>query len=395
LLFSGSLKLSVNKSMNILIAPDSFKESLSASAVAQAIRSGFAEIFPDANYVCLPMADGGEGTTASLVAATKGELYTSEVMGPLGEKVTASWGILGNQHSAIIETAEAGGLHLVPKCRRNPLLTTSFGTGELIKAALDHGVKHIILGLGGSATNDAGAGLLQALGAKLLDRDKQPLSVGGGGLSELHSIDISELDPRLAGVKFAAACDVNNPLTGPAGASYTYAVQKGATPEMVAQLDKNLAHFAEIIFQTNGCSVSQVSGAGAAGGIGAVLLAFFNAELKPGIEIVLDAVDINRYLATTDLLITGEGRIDSQSIYGKTPVGVARRAKDFDCQVLAIAGCVSDDADVVYEEGIDAMFSIVRGVVSLESALADAEVNLQHCARNIAKVWLLGAQIRR
>ena len=375
--------------MNILIAPDSFKESLSATEVAQAIKRGFSEVFPEANYVCLPMADGGEGTTQALVSATGGNIFNRQVVGPLGDTVNAQWGVLGDQVTAIIETAEAGGLHLVPKESRNPLLATSFGTGELIKTALDQGVTRIILGLGGSATNDGGAGLLQALGARFLDNKQRELPVGGGALAKLHSIDVSALDQRLAKVKFEVACDVNNPLTGPQGASFVYGAQKGATPQMIALLDNNLQHLAVVIEKTMGCDVAQRAGAGAAGGIGAILLAFLNAQLKPGIQTVLDAVNINQYLQVSDLVITGEGRIDGQSIYGKTPVGVALRAKSFNCDVLAIAGSLGDDAEVVHDQGIDAMFSIVNGVVSLEEALTNAAINLQRSARNVAKVWAL------
>jgi glycerate kinase len=375
--------------MNILIAPDSFKESLSATEVAQAIKRGFSEVFPEANYVCLPMADGGEGTTEALVGATAGNVFNKQVVGPLGDTVSAQWGVLGDQVTAIIETAEAGGLHLVTKKSRNPLLATSFGTGELIKAALDQGVTRIILGLGGSATNDGGAGLLQALGAKFLDNQRQELPVGGGALAKLHSIDVSSLDQRLAKVKIEAACDVNNPLTGPQGASFVYGAQKGATPQMITLLDNNLQHLAAVIRKTIGCDVAQIAGAGAAGGIGAILLAFLNAQLKPGIETVLDAVNINQYLQASDLVITGEGRIDSQSSYGKTPGGVALRAKSFHCDVIAIAGSLGDDAAVVHDQGIDAMFSIVNGVVSLEEALTHAAINVQLSARNIAKVWSL------
>ena len=375
--------------MKILIAPDSFKESLSAEQVAIAIESGFREILPSATYVRLPVADGGEGTTDSLLAATQGVLYQTQVSGPMGDIVEAHWGTLGRRKTAVIEMAAASGLERVVKEERNPLLATSYGTGELILAAINQGVRHIIVGLGGSATNDAGAGMMQALGLKLLDAAGEELPAGGGALNRLADIDTSALDPRLSQVKFEVACDVDNPLIGPQGASTVFGPQKGADPQMVLQLDANLAHFSELIRQTTGLNVSQIPGAGAAGGLGAAFLAFTNAELKSGIDIVLDAVDINSQLVDTDLVITGEGRIDSQSIRGKTPVGVAKRAKLYKCPVIALAGSVEGDLGPIYEQGIDAVFSAVPGVVSLDNALQKASANIHNIARNIAVVWAL------
>lgn len=375
--------------MKILIAPDSFKESLSADQVARAVEAGFSEIFAAAEIVRLPVADGGEGTTEALVAATQGDLYPAQVTGPMGETVEAHWGTLGKRTTAIIETAAASGLDRVPRELRNPLVATSLGTGELILKAMDSGIRHIIIGLGGSACNDAGAGLLQALGIRLLDAAGQDLPQGGGALETLHSIDMQAMDARLSQVRFEVACDVDNPLIGPQGASAVFGPQKGADAAMVEQLDANLAHFARLIHQTTGKDIAQAEGAGAAGGLGAAFLAFFNAELKSGIDIVLDAVEIDRQLVDTDLVITGEGRIDSQSIRGKTPVGVAKRAKNYQCPVIALAGSLSGDSDLIHEHGIDAVFSITPGVVSLNDALEQAADNLQRTARNIAKVWSL------
>lgn len=384
---NGTFDLMERVGMKILIAPDSFKESLSAEQVVEAIEGGFKEVFPDVEVVRLPIADGGEGTTKSLVTATKGRLHQAEVTGPLGGAVNAHWGMLGNNLTAVIETAAASGLDLVPRDDRNPMVSTSRGTGELILAALDSGVQHIIVGLGGSATNDGGAGMLQALGVQLLDSEGNQLPGGGGGLGQLHSIDTSLLDPRLSEVHFDVACDVDNPLIGPQGASAVFGPQKGATQDVILLLDNNLKHFAEVVKIKTGLDVSQVPGAGAAGGLGAALLAFLNAELKSGIDIVLDAVDIDAQLIDSNLVITGEGRIDSQSARGKTIVGVARRAKLHQCPVVALAGSLSSDSSLLHEYGIDALFSIMPGVISLDDALENAAKNLCRTARNVAMVW--------
>lgn len=373
--------------MKIVIAPDSFKESLSALEVAEAIEKGFKRVIPGAEYVKVPMADGGEGTVQSLVDATGGEIISKTVTGPLGEPVTAFFGILGNKTTAVIEMAAASGLHLVPGEKRNPLVTTTRGTGELIAAALDQGVNHIIIGIGGSATNDGGAGMAKALGALLLDEDGKEIGEGGGALRNLASIRLSELDPRLANTKIEVACDVDNPLTGEKGASAIFGPQKGATPEMVLQLDHNLGHFAAIIERDLGKTIHDVPGAGAAGGLGGGLLAFLPSELKRGVEIVIEATGLSQIVADADLVITGEGRIDGQTIFGKTPVGVAKTAKKYGVPVIAIAGNVAKDSHVVYEHGIDAIFSIVPGVTTLEDAFAHAGDYVESTASNIAAVW--------
>ncbi|MGR5093265.1 glycerate kinase [Vibrio maritimus] len=370
--------------MKIIIAPDSYKESLTAMEVAEAIEAGFKKIFTDAEYIKLPMADGGEGTVQSLVDATGGSIVTCEVTGPLGQTVEGFFGLMGDGSTAIIEMAAASGLHLVEPELRNPLVTTTFGTGELVKAALDRGVKHIIVGIGGSATNDGGIGMAQALGAKLLDSDGNPLGFGGGELNKLASIDLSELDPRLADIRLEVACDVDNPLCGPKGASHVFGPQKGATPEMVETLDANLAHYAEVIKSTNGRDVVDTAGAGAAGGLGAALLGLFDAELRPGIQIVMDAVNLSEVVKDADLVITGEGRIDSQTIHGKTPIGVARTAKQYDIPVIAIAGSTAKDCAVVHEHGIDAAYSVVLGATDLPTALKEAAFNVEMTSRNIA-----------
>jgi glycerate kinase len=376
--------------MKIVIAPDSFKESLSALEVANAVEKGFREVFPEAEYVKVPMADGGEGTVQSLVDATGGCIVETEVTGPLGERVSAFFGMLGDGKTAAIEMAAASGLHLVPREKRNPLVTTTRGTGELILAALDEGAEHIIIGIGGSATNDGGAGMIQALGGRLLDRYGQEIGPGGGSLSELADVDLSGLDERLKRVKIEVACDVDNPLTGPKGASAIFGPQKGASPEMVAVLDQNLQHYATVIERVLGKQVKDIPGAGAAGGLGAGLLAFLNAELKRGVDIILETVKFAEKIQGAALVITGEGRIDGQTIFGKTPVGVAKTAKRYGIPVIAIAGSVSDDSDVVLNHGIDALYSIVPGIISLEKAIENAEYYIKKVARNIAAACKIG-----
>ncbi len=373
--------------MKIIIAPDSYKESLSAMDVAIAIENGFKQVLPNAEYVKLPMADGGEGTVQSLVDATNGTINKHTVTGPLGQSVEGFWGLLGEGDTAVIEMAAASGIHLVAPEQRNPLITTTYGTGELIKAALDQGVKHIIVGIGGSATNDGGIGMAQALGIRLLDNQGQELGYGGGELARLATIDTSKLDPRLAQVRLEVACDVDNPLCGEKGASAVFGPQKGATPDMVAELDNNLAHYAAIIKQQLGVDVRDMAGAGAAGGMGAALLGLFDAELRPGIEIVMDAVNLDDIVADADLVITGEGRIDSQTIHGKTPIGVARTAKKHGLPVIGIAGCLSSDCGVVHQHGIDAVFAVVNRSVDLATALAEAAENVEMTARNVAAIY--------
>ena len=376
--------------MKIIIAPDSYKESLTAMEVATAIEAGFRQVMPTAEYIKLPMADGGEGTVQSLVDASNGTIIEHQVTGPLGEQVPAFFGLMGDDKTAVIEMAAASGLHLVSPNLRNPMLTTSYGTGELILAALDHGVDHIIVGIGGSATNDGGIGMAQALGVQLLDNKGQALGFGGQALAQLASIDITTVDPRLAHIKLEVACDVDNPLCGKKGASHIFGPQKGATPAMVAELDQHLDHYAAIIKRDLAIDVKDMAGAGAAGGMGAALLGLFNAQLRSGIEIVIDAVHLGDIIKDADLVITGEGRIDSQTIHGKTPIGVARTAKKYHKPVIGIAGCLSQDCGVVYDHGIDAVFSVVPAAMSLEHAFNNAAVNVELTARNIAAIYCLG-----
>ena len=378
--------------MKIVIAPDSYKESLSALDVATAIETGFREIYPHAEYVKVPVADGGEGTVEAMVAATQGHIVQVSVTGPLGEPVNAFYGLSGDMRCAYIEMAAASGLESVPPTRRNPLLTTSWGTGELIRHALDAGVSQIIIGIGGSATNDGGAGMAQALGAKLLSAGQQQIAPGGGALETLARIDLSELDPRLAGCRIDVACDVTNPLTGPQGASAVFGPQKGATAAMIERLDRGLQHFAQIIDRDLDIDVLSLEGGGAAGGMGAALYAFCGANLRPGIEIVTDALGLAELVADADLVITGEGRIDSQTIHGKVPVGVAKVAKRFNVPVIGIAGSLTADVGVVHQHGLDAVFSVLYSVCTLDEALANAAANVRMTARNVAAVLEMGGK---
>ncbi|MEJ5113346.1 glycerate kinase [Erwinia billingiae] len=379
--------------MKIVIAPDSYKESLSAQQVATQIELGFREIFPDAHYVKLPVADGGEGTVEAMVAATKGKIIELDVTGPLGETVSAFYGLSGDESCAFIEMAAASGLELVPAAQRDPLITTSYGTGELIRNALDKGVEHFIIGIGGSATNDGGAGMVQALGAQLLDTDGQQIGYGGGQLSALARIDMSEFDSRIKHCRFEVACDVTNPLLGEEGASAIFGPQKGATPELVKQLDSALAHYAGVIRRDLDKDVLTIAGGGAAGGMGVALHAFCQAELRRGIEIVTEALGLDALVKDATLVITGEGRIDSQSIHGKVPIGVAQVAKRYNKPVIGIAGSLTKDVGIVHQHGLDAVFSVIYSICTLEEALDNAAENVRLSARNIAATLAIGQQL--
>lgn len=373
--------------MKVVIAPDSFKESLRAQQVAQAIARGWQQSFPDAEYKLVPLADGGEGTVDALVAATQGETVTTWVSDPLNRPVQASFGLLGDGKTAVIEVAAACGLDRLTPAERNPLITTSKGAGELILAALDRNVSHILIGLGGSATNDAGVGLLQTLGVQFNNAHDQPIALGGSALAQLASVDISQLDHRLKRVTIEVACDVTNPLCGPQGASTVFGPQKGANSAMVMQLEQAMGQFAKVVHQQLGTDLLKLSGGGAAGGLGAGLFAFLGAQLRPGIEMVMQAVKLADQLEGATLLITGEGHIDSQSCMGKTPVGAALLAKQHGVPVIAIGGGLSSDCQILHQYGIDAMFSAVSQICDLPSALKDAEANLVQVASNIARVW--------
>lgn len=375
--------------MKIVIAPDSFKESMTAKEACESIEKGILKVFPEAEIVKVPMADGGEGTMQSLVDATQGKIYYEKTKGPLGEEISSSYGIFGDGKTAIIEMASTSGLELLPREKRNPWCTTTYGTGQLIRKALDHGVETILIGIGGSATNDGGAGMLQALGGRLLDKHLEEIPFGGGELSRIETIDLSSLDPRLKTTKIIAACDVQNPLTGPTGASYIFGPQKGASPEMVKDLDENLKYFAEKIREQLGVDVEHIPGSGAAGGLGGGLMAFLSAELQKGIEIVIEYSHLEEKTKGAALVITGEGSLDGQTRFGKTPYGVVSVAKKYDIPTIALAGNLSEDSSMLHDFGFDAIFSILPGVQSLESALKEGAKNLERSSENIARILLL------
>ena len=376
----------MKKDLVIVLAPDSFKESMTAKEVCEAMERGIRKANSQIRCIHVPMADGGEGTMQSLVDATGGRVYSKEVVGPLGNNVVAEYGILGNGEIGVIEMASASGIHLVDSEKRNPLITTTFGTGQLIKACLDKGVKKLLIGIGGSATNDGGAGFIQALGGRLLDENGDDLSYGGGALAKLHTIDLSNLDERLKYVSVEVACDVNNPLCGKEGASYVFGPQKGATREMIEILDQNLSHYAEVIKEKLGKDVISKAGAGAAGGLGAGLMAFLDVKLKSGIEMVIEYANLEEKVRDADMVWTGEGSIDFQTQYGKTPLGVTMIAKKYNKSVIALAGRVGNDIDVLYDKGIDAIFGIMRGVTSIEEALVKGPENVEKTSENIIRL---------
>ena len=372
--------------MKFVLAPDSFKECMSSKEVCEVMESGIRKVYPEAEIIKVPMADGGEGTVEALVEATNGTYHTVNVTGPLGNKVDAVFGVLGNKKIAVIEMATASGLHLVKREERNPLITTTFGTGELIKAALDLGVKHIVIGIGGSATNDGGAGMIQALGGKLLDREGNEIGFGGGSLDKIETIDLSQIDSRIRDTVIEVACDVTNPLIGEKGASEIFGRQKGATEEMVKVLDSNLAHYANVIKRDLDIDIAYVEGAGAAGGLGAALLAFLNGELKRGIDLVIKHTELKEKLEGADYVFTGEGSIDYQTMYGKTPIGVATIAKEKGVKTIAFAGNVGEGIDILYTGGITAIFSIMLGVSTLENALKNGKENLLVTVENAVRL---------
>jgi glycerate kinase len=374
------------KQPTFVLAPDSFKESMTAKEVCVAMEKGLRKVYPEANYVHVPMSDGGEGTVQSLVDASNGTLLTKEVLGPLGQPVEAKFGILGDGFTGAIEMASASGIHLVTKETKNPLITTTYGTGQLILECLDRGMKQIIIGIGGSATNDGGTGMAEALGAKFLDRNGNVLPRGGGSLDQLATIDVSELDKRLNDIRIIVACDVTNPLCGEHGASHVFGPQKGATPEMVAQLDQSLAHYADVVKTQLNKDVRDVPGAGAAGGLGAGLLIFTQATLQKGIEIVIDYTKLKDKLNDADFVFTGEGGIDFQTKFGKTPFGVAQAAKLSGKKVIAIAGYIGEGIETLYEAGFDAIFGIIPGASELEKLLAEGPQNVERTCENIARV---------
>ncbi|MDN3616313.1 glycerate kinase [Vibrio gallaecicus] len=386
--------------MKIVIAPDSFKESLTAVSVAECIEEGFREIFPDADYVTLPLADGGEGTVDVLFQGLPGQKRTLQVEGPLGDKVHAEWAMLepselNPNKTALIEIAAASGLDLLSPEQRNPLMASSFGTGQLILEAAAQGAKTIILGLGGSATNDGGAGIVQALGGRLLDSNGQELSRGGAALAELSAIDLSSVHASCADIKLVVACDVDNPLCGDNGASHIFGPQKGANLDQVLKLDCALAHFSKVV-EAQDClgdePIKKRAGYGAAGGAPLGLSLLFNMQIKPGIEMVLDVLQADEVLKGADLVITGEGQMDNQTLQGKTPYGIAKRASLQGIPTIGIAGSLGTEVEALYGE-MSSLFGTVRSPQSLNQVLQEAEKNLTRTARNIAATLQLGQKI--
>ncbi|NNB01321.1 glycerate kinase [Pseudomonas fragi] len=375
--------------MKIVIAPDSFKDSLSAEKVADAIAAGLADVMPHAQLVKCPMADGGEGTVEAIVAAGNGQLRRNHVQGPLGAPVEAHWGWLPDSHTAIIEMAEASGLQLLKPEQRNACITSTFGTGELIRAALDAGARRVILAIGGSATNDAGAGALQALGLGLFDAQGNSLPRGGLALAHVARIELAGLDPRLAEVRFEIAADVNNPLCGEHGASAIFGPQKGASAEQVRLLDQALAHFADHCANVLPKDVRHEPGSGAAGGLGFAAKAFFGAQFRAGVEVVAELVGLAEAVKGADLVITGEGRFDAQTLRGKTPFGVASIARAEGVPVVVLAGTLGEGYQALYEHGINAAFAIASGPMTLQDACARAAPLLTDRARDIARLLIL------
>ncbi|WP_069805084.1 glycerate kinase [Thermogemmatispora onikobensis] len=379
--------------MRIVIAPQALKGSLTAPEAARAIAGGFQKVLPTAELDLVPIADGGEGTVEALVSATGGQLLHAQVTGPLGEPVEATFGLLGDGQTAVIEMAACAGLPLVPPERRDPRLTTTYGVGELIRAALDSGCRHLIIGIGGSATNDGGAGMAQALGVRLLDAEGKDLPYGGAALAGLARIVPDGIDPRLQECRIEVACDVTNPLCGPQGASAVYGPQKGASPEMVAQLDAALAHYAGIIQRDLGRDVRNLPGAGAAGGLGASLLAFLQATLRPGADLVLEAVGLAKRLQGASLLVTAEGQIDRQTAYGKSVGAVASLAQRCGVPVLALAGSLGEEYQVVYALGVEAVMTLLAAPLSLNEAMTQAASLLADASERAARLLLLGRRL--
>jgi glycerate kinase len=375
--------------VKIVIAPDSFKESLSAPDAAAAIARGVRAACPDADVVTIPMADGGEGTVAAVLAAAGGQWRSTRVTDALGFAVQAAWGWLGDD-TAVIEMAAAAGLEQVPADRRDPLRATSRGVGELIGAALDAGARRIILGLGGSATNDGGAGMLSALGLRILDSSGNLIADGGAALADAALIDTGALDPRLAAVRIEVASDVDNPLCGPHGASAVFGPQKGATQEQVRQLDAALTHFADLCTRTLGRDERDRPGAGAAGGLGFAAHAFLNAAFRPGVDVVAELGGLAEAMRGATLAFTGEGRMDEQTLHGKTPAGVARIASQAGVPVVALAGSLGAGYDKLYEVGITAAYSLASGPMTLAQACAQAAELLADRACDATRLFMAG-----
>ncbi|KAB0627634.1 glycerate kinase [Acinetobacter gandensis] len=369
-----------------VLAPDSFKESMSAQQACDAMQRAILKLIPDANVIAVPMADGGEGTVDALLSACHGEKVAIALTGPLpNQRVTTYFGLIDGGQTAVIEMAKANGIHLVDIAQRNPLLTSTYGTGEMILAALDVGVSKIIIGLGGSMTNDGGAGMAQALGAQFLDENGLEVAVCGGCLDQIKSLDLTQLDSRLTHTEIIIASDVINPLCGENGASYIFGPQKGATQEMVCQLDQKLSHYADVVEATLDCALRDAAGAGAAGGLGFGLMAFAGASMRSGVELVIEQSQLKEKIAQADFVLTGEGKIDYQTKFGKTPFGVAQVAKKYNKSVIAFTGLVGEEIAELYDLGFTQIVGINPPDCKLEDALKYAELNLEHCCRNVMR----------
>lgn len=375
--------------MKIIIASDSFKGSFSTFEVADAIEKGIRKVNKEATIIKIPVADGGEGTVDALVLGTGGRYEEVNVIGPLGTETTAKIGIL-KDNVAVIEMASASGLPLLKKSELNPLVTTTFGTGQMIKAALDLGCGKILIGLGGSATNDGGVGMAQALGVSFKNKFGEEIGFGGRELIHIHDIDIANLDKRIHETEIIIMSDVTNPLCGKNGASYIYGPQKGATKEIIELLDQHLSHYALVLKEKLGKDVKEVKGAGAAGGLGAGILAFCNGIMSPGIDKVLEVSGLNEHLNGADLVITGEGRIDYQTIYGKVPVGVGIKSLSKNVPVVAIVGSIGEGASEVYSHGINAIFDIINKPMSLTDAMESVSPLLEQAAENVMRLINIG-----
>ncbi|MFH1708046.1 MAG: glycerate kinase [Planctomycetota bacterium] len=376
--------------LHVVIAPAAFKETLSARQAAAAIRAGLAGVWPAAKYTLLPVADGGEGTVDALVRGTDGRRVTAVVTGPLGRSVRAAYGLLGDGRTAVIEMAAASGLELVPPARRNPLVTGTWGTGELIRDAVRRGARRILLGIGGSATVDGGTGLARALGVRLLDGRGRPLAGGGGDLERIRAIDASQLAITPGTVEFMIACDVTNPLLGPQGAARVYGPQKGATPARVERLKRGMHNYIGVIERTAGRSMRTMPGAGAAGGIALPLVAWYGARLVRGIDMVLEALDFRARLREADLVVTGEGSLDGQSLFGKAPVGVARAARAAGVPVVVLTGILGAGAERTHAEGVTACFASLPRPMPFDEVRAQAAANLRRAAGEAARAIRLG-----
>lgn len=373
--------------MKFVLAPDSFKESMTAKEVCQAMENGIRKVLPDAKIISVPMSDGGEGTMDSLIDATNGQKYAVKVTEPLGTPVTAHYGILGDQKTAIIEMAEASGLSYVPQDKRTPATikkTTTFGTGELINAALKHDVTRVIIGLGGSSTNDGGSGMAQAIGVKFFDHNDHEITqkLGGGDLKQITRIDTIDINPKIKKTKFLLASDVTNPLTGTNGASYVFGPQKGADQATAKELDENLSHYAKIIGQ----NIAQTPGSSAAGGLGAGLLAFTHAKIYPGVKLVANEVHLAEKIKEADYVFTGEGGTDFQTQFGKTPYGVAQIAKKYDVPVISLAGYIGKGIDHLYDKGFTAIFGILAKAENIDQALKDGPQNVERTTENVVRL---------